>query len=199
MPETSTGLLFRLRNRADAEAWQRLAEIYTPLLYAWLRRHALQPADADDVVAEILATLARELPSFRYDRRKGSFRGWLRVILTNRLRNFRRAHQALPVSGADSSDNLLDQLADDRSDISQEWDREHDQHVVTRLLLLIQPDFEPGTWEAFRLVMLEGLDAGEVADRLHLSRNAVYLAKNHVLRRMREEAAGLIAPAAELS
>ncbi len=42
MPETSTSLLSRLREQPDGAAWQRLVDIYTPLLQRWLVRYGLQ-------------------------------------------------------------------------------------------------------------------------------------------------------------
>ena len=67
------------------------------------------------------------------------------------------------------------------------WDREHDQHVAHRLMDLIQPHFEPTTWQAFRGVALEGKKAAAVAEELGLSVNAVLLAKSRVLRRLCNE------------
>src|SRR5207244_5321297 len=49
MSETSASLLEQLRLRPDAAAWQRLVDLYTPLIRGWMRRHApLRPEDADD-------------------------------------------------------------------------------------------------------------------------------------------------------
>ena len=46
MSETSASLLDRLQASPDEDAWQRLVEIYTPLIRGWLRRQAtLQPGD----------------------------------------------------------------------------------------------------------------------------------------------------------
>ena len=33
---------------------------------------------------------------------------------------------------------------------TKEWDREHDLYLLEKLLTLVQPDFEPTTWMAFR-------------------------------------------------
>ena len=78
------------------------------------------------------------------------------------------------------------------SPLSQQWDREHDQHVFDRLLAGARPDFAPATWEAFRLFALGEGTAAEVAEQTGLSVNAVILAKSRVLKRLREEAADLI-------
>jgi RNA polymerase sigma-70 factor, ECF subfamily len=193
MSQTSASLLDRLRDRPDAAAWQRLVQVYTPLIRHWLRRAALPPADADDLVQDVLAAVVAELPRFQYDPTRGSFRAWLQVVTTNRLRAFWRARQARPTATGDSAfyERALGQLADPHSDLRRLWDREHDQYVARRLLELLEPEFEPSTWRAFRRVVLDGVKAAEVAKELGLSVNAVFIAKSRVLRRLRQELRGL--------
>ncbi|HEY7428636.1 MAG TPA: sigma-70 family RNA polymerase sigma factor [Gemmataceae bacterium] len=193
MSATSATLLERLRDRSDAEAWQRLVELYTPLLSGWLRRHALQAADVDDVVQEVLAVVAREAPHFRHSGRTGAFRHWLRTILANRLREFWRARHTQPMASGDSNlAEMLDQLEDPGSGISRLWDQEHDQHVARRLLAMIEPQFTPSTWQAFRRVVLEGARPDAVAAELGLTINAVFIAKSRVLQRLRAEGRELL-------
>jgi RNA polymerase sigma-70 factor (ECF subfamily) len=60
---------------------------------------------------------------------------------------------------------------------------------MSRLLEVVRPEFEPATWQAFRLLMLVGKPTAAVAEELGLSANAVRIAKSRVLRRLREEAA----------
>ncbi len=188
MSPTSATLLERLRNRADADAWKRLVDLYSPLLSTWLRRHALQDADVEDLVQEVLLTVAREAPKFQHSGRAGAFRHWLRSILANRLREFWRERRLRPVAGGDSDfAGMLDQLQDPDSGLSHLWDQEHDQHVVRRLLAMIEPQFSPSTWQAFRRVVLDGARPDTVAAELGLSVNAVFIAKSRVLQRLREE------------
>jgi RNA polymerase sigma-70 factor (ECF subfamily) len=193
MPETSVSLLDRLRKRPVAGDWQRLVDLYTPWLDTWLCRQGVSPADADDLVQEVLSVVVREVPGFRHDQRKGAFRCWLRTIAVNRLRAFWRSRQTHAVATGDSDmEQRLDELADSNSSLSRLWDQEHDQHVLKRLLELVEPEFAQATWQAFRRVALEGARPAEVAAELGLSGNAVLLAKSRVLRRLREEAQGLV-------
>jgi RNA polymerase sigma-70 factor (ECF subfamily) len=192
MPDTSSSLLERLRTRPDEASWQRFLSLYVPLLHAWLGRHAVQPPDADDLVQEVLLTVVQELSKFRYDARRGSFRGWLRGILANRLRGFWRARQHRPAATGDSDFlRVLEQLESPDSDLARHWDREHDRHVAARLLAMIQPEFEPLTWQAFRRTTLDGLEGAAAAAELGLSVNAVWIARSRVLRRLRGEIQGL--------
>ncbi len=64
-------------------------------------------------------------------------------------------------------------------------------YVAGRLLKLIEPEFEPSTWQAFRRVVLDGLKAAEAAAELGISVNAVFIAKSRVMRRLRQEMQGL--------
>jgi RNA polymerase sigma-70 factor, ECF subfamily len=192
LSETPVSLLERLRLRPDPASWQRLVDLYTPLIRDWLRRQAVQPADVEDLTQDVLGTVARELPQFHHDLRRGAFRRWLRTVTVNRLRNFWRAARLRPAVGGPAFEEALDCLADPDSDLSRLWDQEHDRHVVRRLLELIEPEFEPHTWRAFRLLVLDGLPARDVAAALNTSVNAVRIAKSRVLSRFRREIEGLV-------
>jgi len=190
--DTPISLLERLRLGSGPAAWERFVALYAPLIRALLSRHGLQPSDVDDLSQEVLEVLLRELPQFRHNLRRGAFRRWLRGIVLNRLRTFWRAARVGPQTVPTDLGQVLDLLEDPESDLSRLWDEEHDRHVVRRLLELIEVDFEPATWQAFRLLVLEGLPTAEVARMTGLSANAVRIAKSRVLARFRQEVDGLI-------
>jgi RNA polymerase sigma-70 factor (ECF subfamily) len=193
MVQTSASLLERLRLQPDAGAWQRLIDLYEPLIRGWLRRHDLQPADSDDLVQEVLRALVEEIPGFTHNGRPGAFRCWLRTITVKRLRRFWRAgrYRADAAGGSDWEEHLR-QLEDPTSGLSKLWDDEHDRHILRKLLAMIEPDFQPSTWQAFCRLVLDGVAADAVATDLGLSVNAVTIAKSRVLQRLRQEARGLL-------
>jgi RNA polymerase sigma-70 factor (ECF subfamily) len=192
MPDTSVSLLQRLRLQPDDGTWKRFIDIYEPLIQGWLRRYSVAPEDAEDLSQEVMAILVRKLPEFQHNGQQGAFRNWLRTVTVNQLRLLWRIRKGKP-AGRGGSDvaQMLDQLADPESSLSRVWDQEHDRHVARRLMELIEPQFEPKTWLAFRRVALEGRKAAEVAGELGISVNAVLLAKSRVLSRLRREMAGL--------
>jgi RNA polymerase sigma-70 factor, ECF subfamily len=96
-----------------------------------------------------------------------------------------------PEGGTAAGDRLA-QLADPASGLSRQWDADHDRHVARRLMDLLEPEFSPATWAAFRRQVVDGLSASAAAAELNTTVNAVLLAKSRVLRRLRDEAAGLI-------
>jgi RNA polymerase sigma factor (sigma-70 family) len=193
MLPTSLSLLERLRTQPDDGAWERLVTVYRPWIIGWLTQHGLADSDADDLAQEILMVVLRELPHFQHNHRPGAFRSWLRKIVVHRLQDFARSQRYRPQPVGDSVfRESLSQLEDPASGLSRLWDQEHDQHVVRRLMALIEPDFQPVTWRAFRAVMLDGDPPAAVATRLGISVNAVLLAKSRILARLRQEGQGLL-------
>jgi RNA polymerase sigma-70 factor (ECF subfamily) len=130
----------------------------------------------------------------RFTRRgDGAFRGWLRTILTNRVRDYFRGRRYRPTATGDSDFlRQLDELEAPESELSKLWDREHDEHVAAALMRRVQGDFAATTWDAFTRHLLEGEPAARVAEELGLSLNSVLLAKSRVLNRLRQELAGLV-------
>ena len=69
---------------------------------------------------------------------------------------------------------------------------EYRQQLVRRALQIMQAEFEPTTWKACWESVVSGRAATEVAAELGVSVDVVYGAKSRVLRRLRQELAGLL-------
>jgi RNA polymerase sigma-70 factor (ECF subfamily) len=192
MNSTSLSLLDRLKSaKPEASDWGRLQGIYLPLVRYWLGRIPGLSQETDDLSQEVFLVVAKEIPRFERQR-LGSFRTWLRQVTVNKVRTHRRKLRKRPATGTDAADEFLDRLADPNSDLAREWDRNHDQHVFDRLLAIVQPDFSPSTWGAFRRFALDGLTAAQVAEELGVSENSVIQAKSRILKRLRKEAGELL-------
>lgn len=193
MNETSLSLLGRVCADPADGSWDRLAGLYTPLLKKWLAEFGIQSADADDLVQDILLAVSRDLYRFDHSGRTGAFRAWLRTMLLHRVQNFFRSQKYRPAaSGGSVWTEKLEQLADESSSASREWNLEHDRQVMAVLLESVRPRFESKTWEAFYRQMFDGQRADQVAAELGMPLNSVYVARSRVLRTLRQEAAGLI-------
>jgi RNA polymerase sigma-70 factor (ECF subfamily) len=190
--DLSSSLLVRVRCQ-DQVAWQRLVSLYTPLVYHWCRRAGLQAADAADVGQEVFKAVARKVAEFNKERSGGSFRRWLSVVVRTKIIDHHRRQQGEAVGvGGSQAEALLQQLAEESSREGQAGSEADEVHLLYhRAVQLIQGEFEEPTWRAFWRTAVDGIDAAEVADELGLSRNAVYLARGRVLRRLREEFADL--------
>ena len=55
-------------NTENETAWQRLFDLYAGFIFSIARSKGLKPEDADDIVQIVFTDLARNLPTFQYDR-----------------------------------------------------------------------------------------------------------------------------------
>ena len=165
--------------------------LYRALLLSWVRPLVPQESDAEDVVQETLVVVFAKIGEFRHAGIPGSFRSWLRAILVIKVRAFWRAQGRVPVA-TDPMGQMLRELEQDDSQTARRWDVEHDRHVIDSLLERIRPEFTASIWMAFELYTLQGIAVADVATRLGVSTNAVFIARSRILNRLRVESRGLV-------
>lgn len=183
---TSLSLLDRARGR-DEEAWRRLVSLYQPLVLFWCRRSGFGNEDAHDVAQEVFAAVSRRLADFRRDNESGTFRGWLRVITVNKIRDHARRHADEAAGAGGSTARLqIEQIAGPESADDAEAQGEI-ARLFQRALDFVKVEFEPKTWSAFWGMALDGRTAPELAADLEMTVGAVRQAKYKVMRRLREE------------
>lgn len=187
MDSTSVSLLQRLRSSDAEQAWERFVGLYTPLMDYWVRKIGVPASDAPDLVQNVFATLVKELPRFQYNRGK-SFRGWLRTVTLNTARDYFRRTAARPEQ---TSDRLAETVAV-AGEVEFLDEAEYRAHLVGCAMKLMQAEFKDEHWQACWQHVVEGRSAAEVAANLGITTNVVYLATSRIVRRLREELAGML-------
>jgi RNA polymerase sigma-70 factor, ECF subfamily len=188
----SSTLLEQVRARRP-EAWQRLVDLYGPVVYHWCRQGGLSRDDAPDVVQDVFADLVRSIGGFRRERSGDSFAAWLRTVTRHKIINHYRRRYGRPVApGGTDALERLNQLPE-ASGLSESLTPGEVNKLVTPLgLKLLRAEFEDRTWEAFWRAMVERQPTARIALELGMSIDAVYQAKSRVLRRLRQELDGLL-------
>lgn len=170
----------------DRDAWRRLVDNYSPLVYTWFRRAGVGPEDAEDLLQEVFAAVSKSVALFRHDDPGSTFRGWLRTIAQNKIRDFYRKQPGRPqaIGGTDACRRFLEVPAEEPhlSSAAPVF-----SVMFDRTLQQIRVEFRPSTWQAFWAAVIEQRSMAEVADQLGLSPAAVRQAKFKVLRRLRQE------------
>ncbi len=192
---TSKSLLERVRSN-DSAAWSRLVHLYRPLVYYWCNRSGLHATDADDVHQEVFQAAARSLADFRHDQPGDTFRGWLRGITRNMLREHFRRQQRQPQAAGGSAALLhLQGLAgqeEHAAPLPDESDPPDELNgLYRRALELVRSEFEEKTWQAFWQVAVDGRSPADVAKDLGVTSAAVRQAKSRILRRLKAEVGDL--------
>jgi RNA polymerase sigma-70 factor, ECF subfamily len=190
-PKTSLTLLERVRSK-DKEAWERLVSLYSPLVYYWCKLAKLRRVDAEDVAQEVFVAVARGLRNFHRNKEGDTFRGWLRTITTNKIRDHYSPAGGQGQGGTDAQKHMANLPAPDPIKQADADAEEAEKNILYhRAVELVELSFEPNSRRVFWL-LIGGRTGKEVAAELDMSVRAVFVAKARILKRLREEFAGIL-------
>lgn len=195
-PTTSSRLLSQIRQADDGDSWSEFVRVYGPLVYRYCVHRGLQDADAHDVAQEVLATVANAIGAFRYDRKKGRFRGWLGTIVRHAIHAQAQKANRPDRGVGGSSDSFLQQV---ESAVDPEWIEVFNAHIYQVALERVRERLGEEAWRAFREVWLEDRKPAEVARRMERKPDWVYKAKFRGLRQLEREIVDLAADDAILT
>ena len=152
---TRRSLLTRLRDASDQTGWQEFFETYWKLLYRVARKSGLTEVEAQDAVQATIITVAQQMPKFRYEPARCSFKGWLLLLTRQRIAHqFRKRNKpggdanrlrTPPAPGiaepggasvsVDAGPATVDQLPDaSGTGLEAIWDEEWQQHLLSAAL-----------------------------------------------------------------
>lgn len=179
VPPTPVSLLRRISD-GDAMAWDEFWTKYVNYLRWWCREWKVPPQDAEDLIQETFIEVLHRIPDFRR-RRLGSFRAWMKIlairIWSKACARTKRQRNIVALEALRRSMLSLDTLESGLDRLIQE-------ELLATSMRIAQQEVEPKTWEAFRLVALEGLSGAEAAERLGISIESVYVYRFRVQRKM---------------
>jgi RNA polymerase sigma factor (sigma-70 family) len=189
---TRRSLLSRLRNLEDNTSWQDFFDTYWKLIYSAATKAGLSDADAQDVVQETILAVSRKIGEFRYDPKRGSFKGWLlhttRWRILGHLRRRRPEDRHRAEGGNPPGTDLLDQIPDPASDrIDEVWETEWQQNLMDAAVQRIKRRVQPKHYQVFELYALKEWPAGKVAQALGVNIAQVHLIKHRVARLLKKE------------
>ena len=182
-----------IRAVADPEneaAWQRLFDLYAGFVFSIARSKGLNDADADDIVQTVFADLARNLPTFKYDRAKGRFRSYLSGLVhwrvNDRLRSGKRDAE---LKSAFWDEAKSASTAEDEDFEEREWQ----QAAMEETLRRIKPEVRPEHYAAFVASAVEGQDTDIVTKLYGISRDSLYQIRKRLTVKLREKLAKVLA------
>ncbi len=162
------------------------------MILFWCGKGGLRSEDAEDVTQEVFAAAAAGLDRFHRDRPGDTFRGWLRGITRNQvLLSYRRNHgRPVAEGGSDAfwhlqghADPLPGPGEDEEAEMSQLYQRAVEQ---------VRDRFEPHTWQAFWLTVIQGRAPAALTEELGMTVANIRQAKSRVLRLLKQELGELL-------
>ena len=184
--QTRRSLLSRLRDHEDQESWQTFFDRYWRLLYNVARRAGLDDVDAQDVVQDTVIAVAREIPQFRYDPGRGSFKQWLFQILRRRVSDHFRKRYRQPAHAGISPEALEETghadaiVMRDGVSLSDAWDQEWERSVLDAAISQVRAQANPKHFQVFDYCVLKEWPVAKVASTLGMNAAQVYLARHRV-------------------
>ncbi|MCH7705375.1 MAG: sigma-70 family RNA polymerase sigma factor [Planctomycetes bacterium] len=184
---TNTQLLDDLRNPGNETVWQQFVNRYMPMIVKYAVRAGLRSADAEDAAQQTMIAFCTAYQQGKYDREKGRLRFWLYGIARNQIKSVfkRRAKQEVQVV-EDTAQTDFFARQPDEADLEKVWEEEWREAVLRQCLEEVHREFDAKSIEAFELFAWKGLPAQEVAERLDMTPNAVFIVKSRILKRIRE-------------
>ena len=191
--QTRTTLINRLKNWRDQSSWQEFFDTYWKLIYGVARKTGLSDAESQDVVQETMLSVAKQMPTFRYDRSLGSFKAWLlkmtrwRVIDQVRKRgNF----GSTATAGGNHSihAHTLEGIVDPAGgDLDKLWDAEWQKTLVEAAFARVKLRLDPEKFQIYDFYVTKGWAAEKVAEKFGISTDLVYTAKCRISEMIRDE------------
>jgi RNA polymerase sigma-70 factor (ECF subfamily) len=189
---TRRTLLSRLRNLDDQESWRTFFDLYWRLLYNVARKSGLDDLSAQEIVQDTVISVARQMPEFRYDPVRGTFRQWLLRITRRRIIDHLRRIYRQPLK-ADVTPELLEEdekhaaaiVDQSASAIDAAWNEEWEKATFDAALARVRAEINPRHFQVFDYCVLKEWPVSKVAATLGLNAAQVYLAKHRVAQAMK--------------
>lgn len=187
---TRSSVLKAVTDTENTAAWNRLFDLYAGFVFSIARSKGLNDADADDIVQTVFADLARNLPTFEYDRAKGRFRSYLSGLVhwrvNDRLRSGKRDAELKCAFWEEAKSAAS---AEDEDFEEREWQ----QAALEEALRRIKPEVRPEHYAAFVASAVEGQDT-ETVMRLHgLTSDNLYQIRKRLTAKLQEKATEVLA------
>ena len=199
---TRATLIHRLKDWQDQASWQDFFDTYWKLIYGVAVQGGLTNAEAEDVVQQTMISVAKHMPTFKYDPALGTFKTWLlnqtRWRIADKLRQ-RRSHVVYHDFNADQ-DHSEESLANDKQtrslpnalevapDLEKVWEAEWEKNLLAAATAKARRRVDPQQYQIYDCHMNKGWPVERVAQAFGMTVNHVYVAKHRVAELIKEEA-----------
>ncbi len=181
--ETRSSLIQRLKVTINGESWEEFFQTYWELIYNVARRSGLSEADAQDIVQETILKVHNSMDKFEYNRKRGSFKGWLRTVTRSRLAEHFKKQQRRPVISQplDASAEIINEMADPESpELEKIWDEEWRRNLIHAALTRTKKLTTLKQFQIFKCHYIDEWTVNETCKTLGVNAAQVYMAKQRV-------------------
>jgi RNA polymerase sigma-70 factor (ECF subfamily) len=183
---TTSTMLAGLRDFRDNVTWERFAARFRRPLGAFVRRFGLRDEEVADVVQETLIAFVEAFRRGKYDPAAGRLSSWLFGIAYRQAANAQRKQARQHAKLVDVAQTTFLGRVPDEREARTAWDSDWEQAALEAGLAQVRNEVAENTLRAFELVVRAGRSPDEAAAELGMTRDAIYVAKHRVLKRLGE-------------
>lgn len=162
----------------DEISWGKFYEIYSPLICYCGREWGLNESENEELVQDVMVGFFMGAKTFRYDRTKGKFRSYLQEIAKTKIFAILRKRP-----GGEEKQFANAALMEFAFD--EKWDSEWHNYLCAEAFKLLKKEMEDLSFRSFEMYVMQGMPPAEVAEKLGISVNAVYINKCRALEFLR--------------
>ncbi|MCH2205521.1 MAG: sigma-70 family RNA polymerase sigma factor [Lentisphaerales bacterium] len=186
---TNPTLLQRVKNVYDDSSWDEFNKYYRPYIMMITKGLNMRHNDAEEIVQLIMIKIWKNIPKFNYNPNRGHFRGWIRTITVNSVRNYidTKAYKQLSLDKMHETGEKTD--VDDsfsESAIGKIADQEWENYICTMAWDNVKHHFSESVQNVFT-ELSKGTDCDVIAEKLDLKRNSVYKYRKRINERLFKE------------
>ncbi len=181
--ETRSSLIQRLKATINGQSWEEFFQTYWQLIYNVARRSGLSEADAQDVVQETVLKVHNSMDKFEYNRKRGSFKGWLRTVTRSRLAEHFKKQQRRPGISRpvdESADIINSMAAPEGPELERIWDEEWHRNLIQAALSRTKKLTSPKQFQIFKCHYIDEWTVKETCQTLGVNAAQIYMAKQRV-------------------
>lgn len=171
-------LLFQIRTFRSESAFERLVVMHREALYRFLRGKLPTEEDAKDVSTIVLFRVWNYLTT-THETKASHFRGLVFHVARNAVADYYRTRKQ--TTSIESMEEEGMQFADARDTVKR-TEAGVDLKLIRALLSKLKPEYQ----DVIALRMFEGLDIGEIADKLEKTDNNVRVTLHRALAELRK-------------
>jgi RNA polymerase sigma factor (sigma-70 family) len=189
---TRATLLNRMKNWNDQSSWQEFFDIYWKLIYGVARKAGLNDSEAQDVVQESMVSVAKHMPTFKYNPAIGTFKAWLlnltRWRIVDQLRKRGPIVTHHPGDGDTARTATVERIADEKSpELEAIWKADWERTLLGAAMARVKLRLDPQKFQIFDFYVNREWPPEKVARSFNINVNQVYLVKNRVTQMLRDE------------
>jgi RNA polymerase sigma-70 factor (ECF subfamily) len=189
MSKTRISLLMRVRDLGDGRSWGEFHAIYRPLIFGYVRGLGLKEYDADELTQEVFCRLMAILPTFELDQRRGRFRTYLWKLTYNMLVSRARWRRVRDRAEEEWVRRFSEADESVSRELEEAWTLQHRRRILEVVLPKARARVSPRAWACFEGRLVHRQPAAEIAARLGIAPNAVYVYASRVLADVRRRCA----------